>query len=255
MFRQTSFIILLALGLSNGIFLECDYALRSVGTIGNVYSCLARIHPSPGEKNVSDVSHNHLDGRVDADVESLILNDNIAFTPFNIQNFFPNLVAIDINGKGTLELTRESLKGLQSLRYFSFSRNQLQIIEPNLFIENPRIEWIYFDGNPIRHVAFNVFDHLEELRVLYMIETTCINEGANTDKNAVDLLKFRILVNCPPTFEMLEEKIVRSSLLQIIIAAQIDREIDPINEALEEIVEEQRLLIERVEALEESHRH
>ncbi|KAG4077687.1 hypothetical protein HA402_015730 [Bradysia odoriphaga] len=255
MFRQTSFVVLLTLGLSNGIFLECDYALRPVGTIGSVYSCLATVHPSPAGRSVSNVSHNHLDDFGDADVLSLIFNDNIAFTPFNIQDFFPNLVAIDINGKGTSELTRESLKGLQSLRHFSFSRNQLQVIETNLFIENPLIESIYFEGNPIRHVAFNVFDHLEGLRTLYMSETTCINENATSDLNAVDVLKFRILVHCPPTFEMLEEKVVKSSLLQIIVAAQIDREIDPIHEALEEIVDEQRLLIERVEALEEIRRH
>lgn len=250
-FLGTSLVILLSLGLSNAIFLECDYGNRSVGTIGSIYTCLARFHPSPGEKNVTDVSHNHLDGRGDADVQALIFNDDISFTPFNIHQFFPNLVAIDINGRNTSELEKESLKGLQSLRFLSFSRNKLAIIESDLFSENPLIEWIYFEGNPIRHVAFNVFDHLERLRTLYMSDTTCIDEVA-TNLNDVNLLKFRILVRCPPTFEMLEDKILKGSLLRSIIAAQIDKETDPIKEALEEIAEEQRLLIERVEALEES---
>lgn len=253
-FFQASLVILLWLSLSNAIYLECDYKNQPVGSIGTFYTCLAKFHPSPGEKNVTDVSHDHEDGRGDADVEALIFNEPLSFTPFNIYQFFPNLVAIDINGKETSELVRDNLKGLQSLKYFSFSRNKIQIIESDLFAENPLMESIYFDGNPIRHVAFNVFDDLKELRTLYMSDTTCINESA-TIPNAVDLLRFRILVYCPPTFEMLEEKIVNGSLLQSVIAARIQNEMDPIKEALDEIAEGQRLLIERVDALEEGSKH
>ncbi len=182
-------------------------------------------------------------------MKALIFNENIEFTPFNIHTFFPNLEALDLLNKGTSELTRESLKGLNSLRLLNFGRNKLQTIETDLFIENPDMERLYFENNPLRHVAFNVFDDLQRLNFLDVTETLCIDQSATTI-DQIDSLKFHILVQCPPTFEMLEEKVVNGSLLHKIVAALIDSNIDPIRDTLDKIEEEQRLLIERVDALE-----
>lgn len=250
-FLKTSFLILLALYSSNGVLLDCVYSDRIVGVIGNLYTCTAGILPSDGGRNVSDVTHRHLVGRDNDDVQALFIDESIAFTPRNIHSFFPNLVAFTIYNKNTAELTRESLKGLNDLRLFEFSYNSLRIVEPDLFIENPKIEWIHFGNNPIRHVGFNVFDNLQNLKSLYLDNTACIDELAINPVD-LDILKFRILVNCPPTFEMLETKLVSGSILQNIITAHIEDEIDPIRDLLHEIEAEQISLLARVEILEEN---
>lgn len=56
------------------------------------------------------------------------------------------------------ELTRESLTRLKGLIGFDFGLKNLRTIEEDLFIDNPLIKWIYFDNDPIQHLAYNVFD-------------------------------------------------------------------------------------------------
>lgn len=247
---MTSFLILLALCSSNGILLDCVYTDSDIGVIGNLYTCTAGILSSPGNRDVSDVTHNHNGGRNNSDVKALIINEDIDFTPRNIHSFFPNLAAFIINNRNTAELTRESLKGLTSLRHFDFGINLLRVIEEDLFVENPLLQWIYFGSNPIRHVGFNVFDDLPNVNTLDMANTTCINLVAISPPD-LDNLKFRILVQCPPTFEMLEARLVSGSVLQNIITAHIEEEVDPIRDMLIEMEEEQRSLLARVEVLEE----
>lgn len=233
---------------TNGIYLECYYSYRSIGSLGSLYTCAAAVHPSVENRSVSDVTSNHLDDHVHDNVTALIFNETIAFTPYDIDSFFPNLVSIDLSDKGTSELTRASLKGLHRLKRLNFTHNQLQTIERDLFAENPELESLHFDGNPLRHVALNVFD-LQRLSTLSMTETLCINDSATTIE-AIDILKFRVLVNCPPTFEMLEEKIVGGSLMGKLLYALIEDNVGPIRNTVREVEAQQILLTERVDALE-----
>lgn len=84
-----------------------------------------------------------------------------------------------------------------------------------------------------------------------MDNTTCISQYAN-NRSDVDILKFRIIVNCPPTFDMVEKKFVNGSLLQNLIASRIEQEVDPILDVLNEIEGELRVISERVNVLEAS---
>lgn len=246
---QIYFVILLALCSSNAIYLDCDYSIRNVSGFTNAYTCIAGFRPSSGNRDVLDVSQNHIEGYNNSDVTALIINESIAFAPHNVYRFFPNLVLYTIFNKNTSELARESLAGLKSLIGFDFGLNNLRIIEEDLFIDNPVINWIYFDNNPIQHVAFNVFDR-PQLNYLYLNDTICIDGFSRDDPVTLDILKFRITVNCPPTFEMLERRIINGNLLQNIIALRIESEVEPMRTKLHEIEEEQRLLIQRVEDLE-----
>ncbi|KAJ6639147.1 hypothetical protein Bhyg_11887, partial [Pseudolycoriella hygida] len=260
-FFKLFFVISLTLYSTNGVILDCDYRMLPHGAYGSLYTCTAGILPSFGNRSITDVSHNHLDDRDNDDVKALVIAQMIPFTPLNIHVFFPNLISFAMYNTNTSELTSESLKGLEDLKLFDFGLEDLKLfdfgmntittIERDLFAANPSLESVSFERNPLMHVAPKVFD-LPSLHTLNIRSTTCIDDLANNDRAAVDSLKFRVIVKCPPTFEMLEEAIINGDQLRNIVKAQVENEVDPIRDILKEIEIEQNLLAERVEALEEA---
>lgn len=183
---------------TTGLVLNCEYQLVD----GVEYSCFARAHFIGYSQLVTNVSKNHMSGRSNIDVTSIYFphNQAIPFTPSGIHLFFPNLELLDLSNHG-LQLRREHLDGLKSLKYLFFSGNNLEVIERDLFIGNPLLRYINFQSNPIRHVAHHVFDHLHSLTWLDFHRSTCIDEWA-AGRTQVLALQSRLIQYCPPTFEM-----------------------------------------------------
>lgn len=230
--------------------LDCTYSFILHEGIGDAYTCTARVISVGEPYDVTYVSDNHLEGQDHSTVRGLVFNQTLIFTPRNIHVFFENLEVYISRNTGLPDLTGATLTGLSNLRLLDFGGNNIKTIENDLFIANPFVEIIYFDLNPIRHVASEVFDNLNELHTLNMNDTTCISDFADNDKSKIDILKFRLIVNCPPTFVMTESKIIDGSVLQSKIQQRIDIALDPITAILLEIEEEQLLLQQRIEDLE-----
>lgn len=236
-------------GMSDCIILDCEYSVVA-WAIATEYTCTARVIFVGDAREVSDVTENHMEGRNNSDVKGLLIyNQNITFTPRNIHLFFPNVVAFSLFNNTIEEITPVALGGLHKLRYFNFLYNHLQVVESDLFDESPLLEWIDFGYNPIRHVAHNVFKHLNLLENLNFTLTTCISQSA-VGSDDVELLKFQLIVACPATFEMTETKIVNGIELHNQINRQINDAINPLTKMLLEIEENQKALEHRVDILE-----
>ncbi|XP_037029923.1 uncharacterized protein LOC119069854 [Bradysia coprophila] len=240
------------LAVSSGLMLECNYSRKVQDDIGLVYTCEARVVPVGDQRYVFSISENsvHLEGYGNDDVEALEYNAPIGFTPRNVSSFFPNLLLIKANGIQSDSLTREDLTGFAQLRSLRFSDNNLREIGNDLFIENPLLTLIFLDNNQIRHVANNVFDHLTLLRTLYMFNNDCTNEFVYNEPDKVPDVLFQILLECPPTFEMIEERIVNGDQLGLAVQSRIDSATATLHEKLEAVVEQLSLLEERIELLE-----
>lgn len=240
------------LATSTGLRLLCDFSFTSQGDLGSIYTCAARLVFAGDTRNVTELDGIHAEGQDNRNVEALLYNQqDIGFTPRNISWFFPNLIWLNADTINSPELGREHLEGLQSLRTLRFGNNKLREIEYDLFIDNPLLTAIYFEYNPIRHVAHNAFDHLSGLRILLMYENACINELAN-NRGDVETLLFQILLECPPTFRMIEERIINGSELNNKIQSQIYSDLDIMHTRLKAIEEQQSTLAQRVEALEQN---
>lgn len=189
-------------------------------------------------------------GRTNSDVKGLsITNQNIGFLPFNLQEFFPNLETIDATNAFT-EINRKALKGLSKLKQLHLNTNRIQIIEPNLFEGNPNMIAISFLNNPVLHVAHNVFKNLPFLHSLRFDLATCHSGLAEQNRAGVELLIFRLFVNCPPTFEMTEEKLFDGVKFEKSIDEQISERMNPLVWTIHEMSEKIRELEERLLKLE-----
>lgn len=234
----------------NCIVLNCNYGLKVDYDRGrSLYGCEAEMVSTGTGPDIIYVSDRHDPGMGNDDVLILIFTNSLQLTPLGISNFFPNLKVLSFKNIGSPELTNEHLKGLNNLENLDFGDNNLRIIEPNVFNETRLLQIIRFNNNPIRHIAHNEFSDLEELTFLEMSSTACIDSNA-TKPVELDILLFRLFIDCPPTFEMTEEKIVNGDLLRSNVQAQIAEETNPILKMLKRIKKEQEKLDERVTILE-----
>lgn len=240
------------LATSSGLRLLCDFSFTTQGDLGSIYTCAGRVVFAGDTRYVTELDGNHVEGQNDTNVEALLYNQDIGFTPRNISRFLPNLKLLHANAINSPELGREHLEGLQSLRTLRFGNNKLREIEYDLFIDNPLLTAIYLEYNPIRHVAHNAFDHPSGLLTLYLFEAACTTGFASNNRGDVELLLFKILLECPPTFRMIEERIINGSELNNKIQSQINSDFDILHTRLKAIEEQQSTLEQRVEVLEQN---
>lgn len=197
----------------------------------NLYSCEASVIFFGHERNLTQVSNNHMIGRNNSDVHLLIIRDQLQLSviPRNINQFFPNLEAIMINNTRINEFSRIELEGLANLKQFHFGDALVTKLGNDLFIENPLMDSIRFENNPIQHIAQQIFDHLRSLVRLTFINTTCVDDLVATNRTGVLNTMFQVIVNCPPTIAMVEEKIINGPGL----AKRIEQQVDPLEQQLE----------------------
>lgn len=207
--------------LSEALVLQCSYTMRDAWTLPDLYTCIANVSFTGDVRHITEVSQNHMPGRTNNDVTGiLIFNQNVPFIPRNISNFFSNIEAFEVVDTGLTEINRDEIFSFADLKQINLSQNQIREIGNGLFEGNPKMTAISLVNNPIRNIAHNVFDHLNQLTNLNVLTTTCINTSADTRVN-VESIIFQVSVQCPPTFKMIEERMLKGDDFQSRINEQV----------------------------------
>lgn len=100
-----------------------------------------------------------------------------AHLPKNIDTFFPNLIGLSAE-QHLKEITQSDLKSFPKLKHLWLGRNQLEVIQKDLFEFNPELMYICLRQNFIKEIYANVFDSLKSLRILELDRNDCINDNA-----------------------------------------------------------------------------
>jgi BspA type Leucine rich repeat region (6 copies) len=192
----------------------------------NLYTCRARVVITGNLEIISGVSQNHMPNRNNNDVKGISIRDMmVTQLPQNFHQFFPNLQSIDLQQSQVEWISQVHFKNLAQLAQIHFNANSIHTLESNLFIYNPTLIAVMFNNNPIRHVGFEVFEDLPLLTDLQFRSTTCINQQAQNQTSISNLI-FQLYANCPPTFEMIEAKIIDND--QRNITEQIVERVNPV---------------------------
>lgn len=245
------------LATSSSLILDCMYAVRNLWQVNSVYTCTANVISVGDARDVNAVSTNHLIGRSDSDVRGLLIeNQLLRLVPANISSFFQNLEAISLNNCDLEEIKREDIRGFSKLRQLHLNPNRITEIGNNLFEGNPGMKFITFTNNPIKHVAYNLFDDLTELVTLDILHGTCVS--SNSNKNNILSFIFQISANCPPTFKMLLEKIQEENVQGTDLKQQIDdqvmEKIHPLSGLMNELNEKLKKAEVKIAHLEEENK-
>jgi Leucine rich repeat len=191
--------------------------------------CAARVVVIGDLQNVTDVSQNHLTGRSNEDVQGIVIeNQALRFAPRNLNQFFPNLEAFDIYRSQIEVITKEDLENFSNLTQLNLPGNRIQSLAGNLLEGNPLLSAISFSENPIQHVDYKVFDHLEDLNTLSFMSTSCTSMFHMNNRGGVLHLMFMLLVSCPPSFAMTESKILNGVGFQKTIDEQVADRMNPL---------------------------
>lgn len=210
------FIVFFIAAPLNTLILNCtfvDVAIRF--RLQNVYSCQGEIIFVGDPRIVNQVLGSHSSGRSNNDVQSLeIVRQDVKILPRNIDSFFLNLESVYVHRSGLKEVSKEDFSGFLKLKQVDLHFNDVEEIDGNLLEGNPLVEAFSVFSNPIRHVGHNIFDHLPNLNSAHFVNGKCINERFDGNRTAVEEIMFKLTVNCPPTFEMIERRILSGNNLQ-----------------------------------------
>lgn len=178
----------------------------------------------------------------------LIANQEMDSMPRNISSFFPNILSIELSQLNLTELSRDDINGFSKLKQMNLNPNNIQELGNDLFEGNPELEMLAFSNNPIRHIAHNVFDNLTKLRLVHMF-LTCIGDFTDTPVG-IENFKFQVSVRCPPTYKMIEKKILNGIEFQKKVDEKVAERINPLTWKMFEMGEKAIGHEERIKNLE-----
>ena len=209
--------LLLAVALfaaqSHSLTLECKFAIEDWINLNDVYGCASEsVITEPGDRweALTKVSGDHLEGKINGDVETLNI-DNAVFhsIPRGIENFFPNLKGLRIVHAKLRSVESDDMRAFPNLKVLCLWGNELTTLNGNLFENSPELEVINFGANYLKHVGPNFFEPLTKLTTAFFDENICIN---NTKAADVENVKFEVTVKCPPLFNMVEIALLNGKL-------------------------------------------
>lgn len=186
--------------LASTMKLNCRYDY----SLSNTYTCVATVSFEDDDvQNVTEISQNHIDGLSAVNVKSLqINNQEIAFMPRGVENFFPQLSFLRIFETKIYKISPEDLK-LTELRKLAVHNGFIETLSSDIFKYAPKLNHINFSYNNLKHVSRNFLGSLT-LNSAYFQGNPCINlYGENIAK-----IKRQLELFCPPkldTQEIVEE--------------------------------------------------
>lgn len=173
-------IVLVALvNLSSGLTVECDFkVLHFRHKHGDFYTCqTVGLESTEDDNYISEIISDHHAGKTDKDVTQFYVhNQSAEYFPSGLSKRFPNLEAINIRHAGLKYIFYTDLLGLDKLKYFSLADNEIEILGPKLFEDNPNLLEIHFERNLITSISGDLLDSLEEPKVVHFYENFCIKE-------------------------------------------------------------------------------
>ncbi|KAL7012428.1 hypothetical protein ACKWTF_014846 [Chironomus riparius] len=162
------------------------------------YACTVTkiVASSPTDTTVTSVDGRQQKDKTTDDVKIFeARGKNLKRFPLELGAFLPNLEVIAIE-RGLTEIHKEDLEQFPSLRKLYLSKNEIQDIESELFVNNPELELIFLGNNKIKSVAAEVFDGLENLQHLGFERNKCFTAAVENNRDGVLKLIQNIYQKC-----------------------------------------------------------
>lgn len=190
---------------STAISLDCTITDSSFyHLLEKFYECRADISLTATNGSVSAVNiiNGHTNGRTNNDIQALFFKNckNLTFIPQGLTNFFPNLIAINLQECGIEKLSGNELNSYPNLKWFSLYYNKIERIPGNFFSKTPDIFFVSMNTNKIKYVGKNLLEPLTNATWIRFYNNVCVNASAS-DSSGLPTLINALDVQCPDTCE------------------------------------------------------
>ncbi|KAG5680958.1 hypothetical protein PVAND_010433 [Polypedilum vanderplanki] len=157
---------------SSSTTLQCDFKTDSNEIL---YSCFVQNNQIL-KMNIDEIEGDHIESKSDNDVKGFLITSNVNITAFpRVGGFFKNLKLINITQTNLNQTTKRDLKDYKELKSLYLDKNQIQVIEPELFIFNPKLENLSLMDNKITYIDPFVFKNLKSLKILRLAGKKCVS--------------------------------------------------------------------------------
>lgn len=144
-------------------------------------------------------------------------------------SFSQNIEAIWAESSEIAAISSTDFAPFKKLRQIHLYGNKIEVLNADLFASNPLIQHMSFGANPLKHIATGVFDHLEDLRSLYFENSNCVTKSSATNNRAEVLKLIELLViECPPSAEMIIKEFLESFDLKMKIEQEVMEKVSPL---------------------------
>lgn len=163
----------------NSIELKCEFRTENWWIIGSCYHCRSENNDNliidRWNREIHAMSGSHTSSNKNDNVLGVnIRTSKVFYFPLEMTNIFKNLKGITIWRSKLKELRKEDLKEYRELVYLDLYGNEIQVLEKNLFIFNPKLEALFLGSNSISHIDPHTFDDfINKLAKFYLYENVC----------------------------------------------------------------------------------
>lgn len=180
MFNLKLLLIWFVATAANGSFIfNCQFSTSDQWHVGDVYTCQPQVNFVGTGNAVTNVLGTHTLGKTNSQVKCLYINDqNINTLPDNINNFFPNLIVLDVSRSHLQTITADSLKPFPNLLAFVSSINNVYSIDGDLFKYTPKLRYLAMHYTGLKQVGNGLLDGLNDLTRTDFEGNICINKSS-----------------------------------------------------------------------------
>ena len=184
---------------TNLAVVDCTFSTENWLATDNFYTCSGTIVGSGREGSILDVTGEHEGGLTNEDVNALSIINQRALEriPTSLQNFFPNLFAIEWKFGDLAVISAADLEHFANLTIFSVYGNRLVTLPGNLLMNSRIIRHIDFGSNSINHVGQTFISGTASLEVALFERNNCISFSAGTPSELSTLTSL-LQDWCPP---------------------------------------------------------
>lgn len=192
-------MIFLIASKAQAIIFRCNFELVDYGPIKTRYACKVNTISAEDLTTVDDIKGEHRSGKNNSDVEALWIENKFELSamPSNIEQFFPNLVAISWFNGNLTTITSTDIKPFPKLIRIYLSFNKIATLDGDLFQYTSKMQRIHLNGNLISNVGVDLLADLTELARVDLRMNPCISINADTP-DLIEDLKLQLSVTCPP---------------------------------------------------------
>ena len=143
--------------------IECTYIFPDWSN-GLKYFCqVAEVTIIEPETRIASFNGIHAAGKTNIDVEGLWISDTqVEHFPRGLSKIFPRLANVHIVECGLKRISKKDFEGLDNLVVLDFNDNVLKSLPNDLFVETPKLRWIYLNYNNIERISSKIFDALNK---------------------------------------------------------------------------------------------
>lgn len=239
------FLLLFMALVARGIEIKCNFETLDWTTIGSQYTCSIDLMDLCTESaDINSIYGTHLTGKSNSNVAGITTVNGkcseykLQTVPKGLLEFFPNLIAIELDGCFINDLNGDELVEYTKLKSFSITRSQLHQIPGNLFASTPSMTSISFEYSEIEYVGEGLLDNLNSLTYENFQQNICINRMIESAKDIPELNQWFNLF-CNKNYE--STTLPTTSEPSCYVPCEGDREIGI-------LMKENRILVEKMQS-------